>query len=147
MDERFKVLVVRRETDGNQVWIKGRKETFAFFGWDLIYDEWAPRVHTAPDGSRFSYYGARTPRGGAGGQRLRISRAISKNGHPRGLVNCFRIHSHISNRDLAELAHFAGPQVAWMESKCGRRLDWEEWEAYYQGQTLPFHQPRFQKVA
>lgn len=146
MSDPYQVLTIRRQNGGRQIWIKGLRTTFAFFGWDQVYDEWEPNWHLGPNGTRFYYYGARTPRGNAGGQRLRICRSMSKDGHPRGLTNCFRIHSKASNMDLAELAHFAGPQVAWMESKCGKRVEWEDWEAYYQGKARPFHGARFRNV-
>ena len=145
--DEFATLTVRREGNGNQVWIKGLKTTLSFYGWDQIYDPWRSG-HPSGDGRYYiSRYGARSPLGRSGGQRIRICRALRQQGHPKGLTNAFRIHSHISNRDLAELVHFAGPQVGWMESKCGRRLFYEEWEAYYQGLTLPFHRSPRKKVA
>ena len=143
----YQTLVIRREGNGNQVWIKGLKATFSYFGWDRLYDPWESG-RPGPDGqTRVAYYGRSCGSGRSGGQRIRICRGLRQQGHPKGLTNCFRIHSHISNRDLAELAHFAGPEVGWMEAKCGRRLLWDEWEQYYQGQTLPFHRGRPRRVA
>lgn len=143
----YSVLTVRREGDGNQIWIKGPTATLEFYGWTKIYEPWQVKLHDDGHGNKFAYYGRKPVTGRSGGQRLRICRSIRRGGHPARLTNCFRIHSHITNRDLAEMAHFAGPQVGWMESKCGRRLYWDEWEAYYQGQTLPFHQGPRRRLA
>ena len=134
-NDEYSALRIKKDSGGNDVWIKGLRSTFAFYGWDQHYDEMRPDVPTPSGAYCIGSFTKGAAMGRRGGRRIRICRGLRQQGNPAGLTNCFRIHSHITNADLAELAHFAGPQVGWMESKFGARIPWELWEDLYQGRV------------
>ena len=53
-------------------------------------------------------------------------------GFPAGKTNCFRVHSHCTNRDLAELAHFTKGEWHWMEGLFGQRRTKAHWLEMYE---------------
>ena len=128
----FLTLVVRTQSDGNQIWIKGLKQTFEYFGWDKHYDEWQSKGER--EGGRV-YFSSRTrPNFGSyGGQPLRVSRSDTTTGHEAGKTNLIRIHSKVTNRDLAELVALAAKPISWMESKNYKRVKRAEWMALHVG--------------
>lgn len=128
----FLTLVLKTEGNGNQVWIKGVKETLEYYGWDKHYDVWLPKG--LREGRRVSFsnrFGRKF--GSYGGQSLRVSRSASKQGHEAGKTNVIRIHSHVTNKDLAELVALAAHPISWMENKVYRRVPHDEWMAIYLG--------------
>ena len=128
----FLTLVLKTEGNGNQVWIKGQKQTLEFYGWDRHYDPWLPKgIREGRGRSQFNRRGRRF--GSYGGQALRVCRSATTTGHPAGMTNVIRIHSHVTNKDLAELVALSAQPIAWMEDKRYHRIGYDQWMAVYLG--------------
>lgn len=118
--------------------MRAPKATIEHFGWDEAFDVLGPdgveiegrRYMRSKGGSTRKFLNAGTP--------IRLCSKPLGSRWVRTQVFTLRISSHVTNRDLAELVHFARKPVGWMEARDGRRLSWDEWEGYYQGTSNPF---------
>ena len=123
----LKLIVETRARD--QVSVVVVKETAEYFGWDKAFPEWKPRlatdalgrIYVNPSRSRWRHF--------RGGDRLRICRAPSTNGHPAGDTFSFRMVGGWSRKHLAELAKVAGSKFEWMEDASYRRMRRDYWLA------------------
>ena len=122
----------------NQVcrWISAPRATADYYGWTQEFEVWRPKTLYTQDGRAFVRAPHRSGRGVAqGGKRIRISRAESTCGHPRGLTNQFTISNSMRTVDLAELANFTKGDWYWMEDLSLARLSKKDWARLYKGGT------------
>ncbi len=131
MSERFVSLVLRTASNDEDIWIRCLRETAELYGWSEVFEEQIPGRgrQLRPDGTRPIYPSmARRPIGGKG---IRISRSPDKSKLVAGKTNRLRLHSRVTNRDLAELAHFTKGEWYWLETAKNKRVPREEWARIY----------------
>lgn len=112
------------------------KTTAAFYGWDQEFEPWSPKPHSS-DG-KYEYFQRPLPHShlaNKGGRRHFICRSESRQGHPAGMTNAFRLSRNCGLADLAELAHFTTGTWCWITCPWGGRRSRDEWEQIYQAGT------------
>ena len=124
-------LVIRRTKNDEEIWIRTKRATAEFFGWNKHFEEQRlgiPRAH----GGGVLYVGNLKGRNPArGGRSIHISRAESTSGTTAKKSHRLRLHSRIALHDLAELAHFTEGEWYWMTALNGQRWDVEQWARIY----------------
>ena len=131
MDD-YSSLVLRRNQNETAIWLKCLKTTADFYGWTDNFEPLSLKVTSESDGYEFGKDPGRKGDGSSGGNRLYICRDKNMSGFPVGKTNCFRVHSHCSNRDLAELAFFTRGQWEWMQGLFGQRRSKARWLEMYE---------------
>ena len=107
-----------------------QRETAEFFGWDKAFPEFRLSTRYRRDGSTYEQPTLRRDKSlHKGGDRLRICRAPSKKGHPKGMTHCFRMTGAWSRKHLVQLAVVAGDKFEWMEDTRYRRVSRDVWLA------------------
>lgn len=128
---RYCSLNIRTTDRGECVWVRCLRTTAERFDWLSAFDE--QDLFTIrgldPDAPRRRM--ARRSRIDIGGHGIRICTGGGKTGHPAGNTFRLRCHSRLTNKDLAELAHFTAGDWEWMESMNRDRLTRLEWDAVY----------------
>lgn len=114
--------------DESPIWISTLRATADHFGWTTAKRyEYKPRPSEARLGGfnlKVCTYRTFLP---IGGTRLRICRSPSRAGFPKGLTHSIRVSEHVTNFDLAELAHLTQGNWHWMSDRVGRRLSRDVW--------------------
>ncbi len=132
MDTRFISLVLRTAPNNEDIWIRCLRETAELYGWTDIYEEQVlGKTRRLNDEGRPLIQVTRK-RQDIGGIGIRISRHEDKSKLRAGFVNRLRLHSRVTNRDLAELAHFTKADWHWLESKSFKRVTREESAEIYE---------------
>ena len=128
----YSALVLRRNAKGTAIWLRCLTETAEFYGWTDTFEPLTLKVQSESNGYAFGRDPGRVGSANTGGKRLFICRNRSTQGFPKGETNAFRVHSHCSNRDLAELAHFTKGKWEWMEGLFGQRRTKAHWLEMYE---------------
>lgn len=123
-------------SDETRIWICTLRDTAEHFGWaDLPIYKAEPPPSAGPGGWPKVMTCPRRWSPAIGGTRIRICRTKSRMGYPRRMTHSLRISTHVTNRDLAELAFHANPDWHWMEGRRGIRRTRDEWLDLYYAQA------------
>lgn len=126
-------LYVGWTKDESPIWIETLRTTAEHYGWAFAkrYEFKQRPSYLANGWDRYhrETYRSFFPRGGT---RLRICRSPSTAGFPAGLTNTVRVSEHVTNFDIAELAHLAQGNWYWLSDRTGRRISRERWLERYQ---------------
>lgn len=124
-------LLIQRNAQGGDAWLKCLRETAEFYGWLDAYPLWTPPVFGyASDGRELCIH-SNAVGGHRGGKRLMICRSGTKHSTPRGQTNVFRVSSRVTKDQLVELAGLTKVPFAWMQDKAFRRLSYDDWMALW----------------
>lgn len=129
-------LVIRELGQNRLVWVRAMQATIDFMGWGRKFDtELQHKAARSPDGLvQLTKKGHNSI---IPGKRMIIYRGRDR--HRPGPQNRhgFRIASHATLLDVAELAHFTTCDWHWMSSPNGELRSREEWDAIYQAGGKP----------
>lgn len=128
----YKRLHVGWTLDESPIWICTLRATADHFGWSSAQRyQYVARPSQGYPG--FPRYIVDIPHRQwvIGGQRLRICRSPFTGGFPKGLTHSFRVSEHVTNFDIAELAHLTQGDWHWMTDRIGRRISRERWLERY----------------
>ena len=125
-------LVLWRPQGQTCRYISALRSTADYYGWTKEFEVWRPKLAGYDGRYALHQMPNRQGRGHAvGGKRLRICRSPSRQGHPAGLTNQFKVSNSCRTVDLAELAHFTQGDWHWMEDLSGKRLSRDHWHQLY----------------
>lgn len=126
----FASLAVRKTKRGSWVQLMCLQGTADFYGWSSVFPTVVEAKAVERNGVLFSptlksdYRGHR-------GRRLRICRSKkSKQGHPAGLTNAFRVTNNATSLDLYAIAQAVSVDYGWMEAEYGYRRSRDEWMSF-----------------
>ena len=133
-------LLLERKQGQQDKYLIALRTTAEFYGWTEAFCEWESKVLFS-DG-HYSYCAHPGNKGEMfceAGTRLRICRAPTRSGYPRGKTNSFKVSNNCTISDLAEVAHFTEGDWYWMSTPYGERIGRVRWDDIYQARI---HQQR-----
>lgn len=128
---RYCSLNIRTTPKGECIWIRCLRTTAEKFGWLSAFEEQEIGLARMLDPEQPRRRQLMRHRIDIGGHGIRICTGGGKKGHPAGSTFRLRCHSRVTNRDLAELAHFTAGEWEWLETMNRDRLTRLEWDAVY----------------
>ena len=124
-------LVIRRAKSDEEIWIRTKRATAEFFGWNKHFEEQRLGIPRIRNGRVLSVGNIKGKNPSRGGRSIYISRAESTTSTTARKAHRLRLHSRIGVADLAELAHFTEGEWYWMTALNGQRWDVEQWARIY----------------
>ena len=125
-------LILRSYPKGDyaKIWVK--YETAEFFGWLDEFESYPEMVkREIAEGKRTTVRLRRKTSRRITGKECRIGRGQVMRRNEGGLTHAFRLGRLVTNRQLAELAHFTKGEWYWMEDVGGIRRTREQWLDLY----------------